>query len=204
MSDLNCPNCGSQCPVALKAAKVVTCPACSTTLFLRGAHIENAGEQGIMHDAPMLFGIGDNVELGSKTIQIVGHARFSYGRGFWDEFCGLPTTGETIWISVDEGDVILQNPVTGPAQPKFRPPFKPGETLEFDGTTYTVTEVEQAECVALRGQFDEELHAGETYDFVNASADGYALLSGEFWGKEAAWYTGRWHDPFGVQVVRPT
>ena len=43
---------------------------------------------------------------------------------------------------------------------------------------------------------------GETYRFVNATADGYRLLSGEFWGENVAWYEGRWHDPFGVKVQK--
>ncbi|MES0827109.1 DUF4178 domain-containing protein [Ruegeria sp. SCP11] len=155
-----------------------------------------------MHDAPLLFELGDTIELGRKSIQILGHARYSYGRGFWDEFCGVSQKGTISWISVDEGDVVEQVRISDAQMPKARPPFKPGEALEFKSTTYTVTEVEKAECIALSGQFDEELQVGETYAFVNAAADGYRLLSGEFWGDGAIWYEGRWFDPFGVKVNR--
>ncbi|WP_254435986.1 DUF4178 domain-containing protein [Ruegeria arenilitoris] len=183
---------------------LVTCPSCGTTLFLKGDHIEQAGEQGVMHDAPLLFRAGDSIELGRKTLQILGHARYSYGRGFWDEYCGVSQTGVTSWISVDEGDVVEQTRIPAEQTPRARPPFKPGETLTLKDSTYTVTEVEQAECIALRGQFDEELRVGETYRFVNASTDGFRLLSGEFWGENEAWYEGRWHDPFGVKVLKQT
>ncbi len=161
-----------------------------------------AGDQGVMHDAPLLFGVGDRVVMGRTSTRILGHARYSYGRGFWDEFCGVNEAGKTCWISVDEGDVVRQTRLQADDAPKNQPPFKPGETLYFDSATFTVTEVESAECIALRGQFDEALNVGETYQFVNASAGDEALLSGEFWGQSAAWFYGRWYDPFDIQVER--
>ncbi len=144
-----------------------------------------------MHDAPLLFGIGDTVSLGRKAIQIFGHARYSYGRGFWDEFCGTSQKGAISWVSVDEGDALEQIRISDGRMPKFRPPFKPGETLEYENNTHTVTEVEQAECIALRGQVDEELQVGETYDFLNATDEDNRLLSGEFWGAGSMWFQGR-------------
>ncbi len=119
-----------------------------------------------MHDAPLLFGIGD-------------------------ESCGTSQKGAISWVSVDEGDVVEQIRISDGRMPKFRPPFKPGETLDYENNTYTVTEVEQAECIALRRRFDEELQVGETYDFVNATGEDNGLLSGEFWGAGSMWFQGR-------------
>lgn len=204
MEDLNCPNCGATCPVSLKQIKVVTCVSCGTTVMVRAAQILSAGEQGEMHDAPLLFGLGDQVHLGSTSTVLLGHARYSYGRGFWDEFCGIDATGETCWITVDEGDVVRQSRLRGQDVPEFKPPFKTGETLDFDASSFTVTEVETAECIALRGQFDEMLQVGETHSFVNASAGDEALLSGEFWDGNALWFYGRWYDPFSVRVEHQT
>ncbi|WP_254445104.1 DUF4178 domain-containing protein [Ruegeria atlantica] len=157
-----------------------------------------------MHDAPLLFGIGDHVRLGRTSTLILGHARYSYGRGFWDEFCGVDDDGASCWISVDEGDVVCQTRLQGQDVPKSEPPFKPGETLDFEATTFTVTEVETAECVALRGQFDELLQVGEKHSFANASAGDDALLSCEYWEANRIWFYGRWYDPFDVRVDRRT
>lgn len=172
--------------------------------MLRDAQLESAGQQGEMHDAPLLFGLGDQVELGRTSTTILGHARYSYGRGFWDEFCGMDDAGQTCWISVDEGDVVRQVRLRGDAVPGFAPPFEIGQTLPFDASDFTVTEVETAQCVALRGQFDEMLQVGETHTFMNASAGDDALLSGEFWDGNALWFFGRWYDPFNVKVARRT
>ncbi len=202
MKTLNCPNCGAQTPIALKGIKVATCASCGTTLMINDVQVQSAGQQGEMHDAPLLFGIGDQVQLGRTSTLILGHARYSYGRGFWDEFCGVDGDGRTCWISLDEGDVVRQKRLTEKDTPKFMPPFKLGETLDFDAATFTVTEVEHAECIALRGQFDEVLQVGESHEFVNASAGDEALLSGEFWPGQAIWFYGRWYDAFDVKVQR--
>lgn len=200
MKELNCPNCGAHCPILFKQIKVATCDSCGTTLMINDAQVQLTGEQGVMHDAPLLFELGNQVVLGRTSTTILGHARYSYGRGFWDEFCGVDSSGESCWISVDEGDVVRQTRLRGEDAPRFQPPFKPGETLDFDASDFTVTEVETAECVALRGQFDEMLKVGETHSFVNASAGDEALLSGEFWEGNALWFFGRWYDPFDIKV----
>jgi len=86
MEHLNCPNCGTENPILLKRIKVATYGSCGTTLMVGDAQIRFAGEQGIMHDAPLLFELGDYVHLGRITTPIIDHARYSYGREFWDEF----------------------------------------------------------------------------------------------------------------------
>ncbi|WP_235216127.1 DUF4178 domain-containing protein [Ruegeria halocynthiae] len=168
--------------------------------MINDAHVTLAGEQGVMHGAPLLFGIGDQVVLGQTSTRILGHARYSYGRGFWDEFCGIDGAGATCWISVDEGDIVRQVRLTDQNAPRFAPPLKLGETLEFDSARFTVIEVETAECLALRGQFDEMVQVGERHEFVSASARDEYLLSGEFWDGNALWFYGQWYDPFHVKV----
>ncbi|CUK20853.1 hypothetical protein RUE5091_04567 [Ruegeria denitrificans] len=79
-----------------------------------------------------------------------------------------------MWNSIDEGDVVEQTHISGGQTPKFRPPFKTGETLEFNRTTSTATEVEQVE--------------------------GNRLLSGKFWSEGSMWFQGRWFDPFDEKI----
>ncbi|WP_170351208.1 DUF4178 domain-containing protein [Ruegeria atlantica] len=107
-------------------------------------------------------GSGTRSSWGESDPDSWTRALFLWSR-FWDEFCGTSQKGAISWVSVDEGDVVEQIRVSDERMPKFRPPFKPGETLEYENSTYTVTEVEQAECIALRGRFDEELQVGEAY-----------------------------------------
>lgn len=166
--------------------------------------MRKAGQQGVMHDVPMLFDVGDSVRLESlgKTIQIKGHARFSYGRGFWDEFWGIGAGGQSYWVSVDEGDVVFQYVLAGNKAPKRKQMPNAGAAFQFRLNKYRVVEVEQAECVSLRGAFGEALTVGETYQFVNAQGPGGALLSGEYWADGNRWYLGHWVSPFDVKILK--
>ncbi|WP_156916803.1 hypothetical protein [Leisingera aquimarina] len=93
MSTFHCPNCASPVTPAAAAVKLTACESCGTTLFIEDAQARLAGEAGIMHATPMLFGLGGTTRLGGRSLQILGHARFAYGRGFWDEFWALDTSG---------------------------------------------------------------------------------------------------------------
>jgi predicted RNA-binding Zn-ribbon protein involved in translation (DUF1610 family) len=202
MSALTCPNCGDAVAPALTRIKMMTCPSCGTTLILEDASVRLAGREGVMHDVPMLIGLGDGVTCGRETVEILGHARFSYGRGFWDEFWGVTGTGEPRWVSVDEGDVVYQSPLPPADYPRHDGRFRAGQTLTTRDTSFDIVEIDSAECVALKGAFDEELQVGETYRFVNAQSDRGWLLSGEIWDGGEAWFVGDWYDPYEITVTK--
>lgn len=161
-----------------------------------------AGEQGVMHDTPLLIALGDSVTTRDGRFEILGHARYSYGRGLWDEFWALDKTGQSVWISVDEGDVVVQREVVAKDVKALTMRPGLGEPITYRKDRYIVTEREDAECVALRGSFDHVLTVGDRYAFVNASGPGAQLLSGEIREDGAQWYLGQWYSPFDIQVER--
>lgn len=204
MKSFNCPNCGNQVEQALDIIKMTTCTSCGTSLFLADDRALTAGQGGEMHDTPLLFGIGDQVVLGSFRIDIYGHARYSYGRGFWDEFWGVDGRGDPYWVSVDEGDIVLQEACPKKGGPRISGQPRLGEKVMFERRTYRVNEIETAECVAVRGSFDEQIDVGDTHTFLNATNQSGELLSGEFWDGGEKWFQGDWYDPFEIKVVRGT
>ncbi len=194
----NCPNCGSQVDLAVPGVKTTTCGACGTSLFIQDDAFELAGEQGVMHDGPMLFDIDDRIILGRQEFHVLGHIRYSYGPGWWDEFWALDPQESPVWISVDEGDVIVQITVPQNKWPRAKTPPKLGGKLSSDGIEYRVIEADQGVCIGFRGTLPTQPVLGETHDFVNCQADTDGLLSGEFWGGERAWFVGEWIDPFDI------
>jgi predicted RNA-binding Zn-ribbon protein involved in translation (DUF1610 family) len=201
MAQISCPNCGDRI-TPHPGVRMLTCPSCGTTLFHEDEAVRLAGEAGVMHDAPLLFGLGDRVRCAAGVFDVLGHARFSYGRGWWDEFWALDADGHPVWLSIDEGDVAVQRVI-----PEGRAPAIPkapilGRTFSYDGMHFRVTEFDEATCLAIRGEFDEALKVGETYNFVNALSVEGVLLSGEFWPGGHSWFTGEWIDPFEVTVER--
>ena len=202
MMPLDCPNCGDTVPRAIHHTVMVTCPSCATTLYLDGNRLAKAGRSGDMHDSPMLFGLGDSVRLGRTMATLHGHARFSYGRGWWDEFWITNGSGRGGWLSVDEGDIVLQFPLDRSRIPTRIGRARIGQMIRMDGQAWTVTELNDAECVALRGSFGEALTVGETYRFLNADGEDGSLLSAELWDGGEAWFLGDWFDPFAIRITR--
>lgn len=204
MTKFNCPNCGNQVEQSLSIVKMITCDACGTSLFLADDKALTAGQGGEMHDAPLLFGIGDKVSMGAYTVDLMGHARYSYGRGFWDEFWGVDGQGDPVWVSVDEGDIVVQVPLPSKGAPRVSGAARLGQKVTYQRGVYRIQEMESAECVAIRGSFGEPMEVGDTHTFVNAGNKAGDLLSGEFWDGGENWYLGAWFDPFDVKVVRGT
>ena len=200
MTRFSCPNCGDDITPAIARARLMTCPSCGSSVLIESEAVTLAGQAGVMAEVPMLFDIGDTVVCGKTAITLHGHARFSYGRGFWEEFWGETPKGESMWVSVDEGDIVVQKPVPARNHPRGRDGFRIGQVLTCQDQRFDVVELDEAECVAIRGSFDEALSVGETYRFVNAQSSGGLLLSGEFWEGGQLWFLGFWFDPFEVKV----
>ena len=200
MAEMNCPNCGSGLDPKFGAAKMTTCPSCSTTLYLTGAHIKNAGSSGEMHDSPLLIKVGQLVDVGAKTYNVLGHARFDYGRGWWDEFFAISEGGGAFWISVDEGDIVLQEPLPKNEAPNLTSRPRLGASLEVFGSHFRVSEHAEATCIAVRGDFPEVLYVGAQHTYVNCQGQDGLILSGEFSSGTPDWYIGQWLDPFELQI----
>lgn len=195
---VSCPNCGAAVDLQIKLVKITTCASCGTTLLLEDQGLRSAGAAGAMHDVPQLFDVGDTIMCDTTQVTIHGHARFSYGRGFWEEFWGLDFHHQSVWVSVDEGDVIVQRPAPRRSWPTVTRAMIVGRDFSYDGTNYTVIEEDNAECVALRGSFDEVLQVGARYRFINAQSGANDVLSGEICNEDQRWFIGRWIDPFLV------
>lgn len=198
MDALHCPKCGVALGPRIKTLKMVSCDHCGTTSVLVDAQLRAAGRSGVMHTGPSLVMLGQDFRIRGQSYRPRGHARFSYGRGEWDEFWCEDDSGGGVWLSVDEGDVVLQHPLPRFEAPTAQGPFRTGMEILAGTEPFTVTEVEQARCIALRGSFPEELSVDQTYHFANSTSERGSLLSGEGGPQGWIWFLGDWVDPFEV------
>ncbi len=193
----NCGNCGADLPQRYRHARMITCSHCGTTSVLRDKVFETAGHGGQMMEAPSLVQLNEDVLVAGLRLTPVGHARFSYGRGWWDEYWCLDAKGEGHWLSADEGDYALEQDLARTKWPdKFRPSL--GKSTEIQGAKFTVTEAETATCIAVAGEFPEDLEIGEAHLYFDLSGQGGALATYEKWDSGEAWSLGFWVDPWEV------
>ena len=223
----SCPNCGAELSTPPRSARLHACAYCQTTLIVNKDDISAAGSAGQVHMGEALLSVGDRFDLAHGSFEIYGRAQYSYGRGIWDEYWVVRTdiadTDEIYWLSVDEGDVVIQRQLE-PADlsvkreavdhewAKSTPSkamdgstarfLKPGDTLIYENAEYKVTEAEQATCLGFEGSWPEPIEIGQTYRYINAEGRGGSLLSCEIddaSDTDPDWFLGRWYSPFDVE-----
>ena len=178
---------------------MLDCESCGTTVLLDGDALRQAGTRGEMLDLPGLLKLDDMFRTPKGVYVVVGHIRFDYGPGWWDEFWCVAPDDNGIWLSVDEGDYAFEREV-----PRKDWPVVKGKTTEFGGTSYVISEQDDATCVGFRGQLPEEIAIGERHSYTNFIASDGAALSRETWvedGKtQEAWFAGEWLDPWDIEL----
>jgi len=196
---MNCPNCGADLPRTLTRAKMVACAYCESTVLLEDDALRSAGEKGVMAEEPSLFVLGRPITYRRESFLPVGQARFSYGAGWWDEFWAVNGAGDGVWVSVDEGEIAVERPYE-PGVTLSPARLKMGARVSLNGETFTVTEADRATCLALRGEFPEALHVGQTYDYWHLSGPLGRLVTLEYSDGEFAASEGVWVDPYLIRA----
>lgn len=200
MTQLNCATCGAALPDRFKTARMISCDYCGTTNAVMTDGLRALGSAGDMDDTPSLFQLDQLVDVAGRLLLPVGHARFDYGRGWWDEYWCLEGDAG-LWLSVDEGDIVVETPLPVTLWPVDEPK-RLGQMIAIprEGPVYTVTEIEAASCTAVRGAFPEVLDLGEPHRYVDLTGPNGWAATYEEWDSGAAWFTGQWVDPWKVRA----
>lgn len=202
---INCPQCGSSLPIRLKYSKLVACEHCSSMIFLEDDAVRLAGKQSVMSEEPSLLELGRSFTYKTSSYLPVGHIRYSYGDGFWDEWWTVNNKGDGFWVTVDEGDYAFQKPM--PVAKNLRlDHFKLQQKI--DGRAFnkketdhwTVYEIGSATCESFQGELPELIKIGETFDYVDLGQGDEKVLGLEFYPDEIRAYKGFWVDAFEIKV----
>ena len=198
---LNCPVCGAPAPKHMKFAKLLVCDSCKTSLFLEDNAVKHAGVKSVVIDQPSLFSVGQTYRYRSMTFETYDRLQFDYGRSYWDEWWVVNNLGKGMWVSVDEGDIAIESPMTLKNPIPSCDDVNVGESITLDGQQLLVTEKNACECVALEGQLPEIVFPGDEHQFVHLSGPKGALYTLECFDKESALFKGIWIDPFDIKAL---
>lgn len=180
---------------------MIACLNCGSTSVLRDEAFRLAGSGGVMQNAKSLVSLGQTLRVRGLHLTPMGHARFSYGRGWWDEYWCPEGAGDTgYWLSVDEGDYAAERLLPETEWPRARN-LTLGQTVTVAGVEFTVTEAENATCLAVRGEFPEELEVGETHLYYDLTGPGGQMATYEVWDGGRGWTRGSWIDPWDVRAA---
>jgi len=201
---VNCPNCGNLLPRRFRYAKLVVCDNCRSILYIRRDDIDARGTQAKLVDHPSLFRLYQRFVYRDLLLEPVGMLRYGYGRGFWEEWWCLDGEGAGRWISVDEGDFVMeqkQDPgITGlPAADTL----EIGRIIELLDASWTVTELGTARFQGMQGELPEIVDRNRSFRYAHLERPGRRLLTLEYDAPAELpdLYLGEWMDPFEIKAL---
>jgi DNA-directed RNA polymerase subunit RPC12/RpoP len=194
---INCPQCGYELPIYFRWTKLIECPSCKSSIFLEDEGAKVIGKASTLSPEPSLVKIGEPLIIEKKTYMPLGKIRYSYGRGFWEEYFLKGEDSREYWLSIDEGDFALEKPMNIPL------PIHSFDELTVGAEygKYIVTEVGQGKCVGFEGELPKLISVEDTHNYAHLSKGGASLVTIEFRDKDMSIYSGEWIDPFSISGV---
>ena len=198
--ELTCPGCGAHAEVTNPGVISVTCEYCGTTVFWDREKVRDAGVRSTLPEGFTRLYRGARGTLLKKRFNVLGRVRYSFGRGFWDEWFVELADGRTAWLTEDDHELALESPVSGEGVAAFDQ-YHPGQSFMLGDQWFVVEEVGEATCLGIEGQLPNDVLPGETYPYVDAaSPDGRYTLGIEYDASPPTVFRGRWVRPANLQL----
>ncbi len=189
---IKCPSCGATHDVLNPGVVTVVCEYCGNAVYWDADKIQDAGRQSILPEGFTRLFRGATGRLEKRRFTVLGRVRYSFGKGFWDEWF-LSFADDTIgWLTEDNHELALQKR-TEIKKPPALETLKPGRKFKARGIDFVIQEVGQAECIGVEGDLPIAVQTGETYQFADAaSLDGRYTFGIEYDADPPTVFVGRW------------
>jgi DNA-directed RNA polymerase subunit RPC12/RpoP len=194
----NCPQCGYTLSLYFKHTKLVQCQACKSNIFLEDDAVHLWGDSSVLAPEISILELNKAFFLEQNSYLPIGKIRYSYGRGFWEEWWIKDTQNNEYWLSVDEGDLVFQQKVKITYLDDFFERLHVGLVTSDD---WVVTELGEAKCEGFEGSLPKKIVVGSTYVYAHLSAKGAKLRTLELVDGKIEVYEGKWISPFDIGKI---
>ena len=199
---VQCPTCGAEQRVVNPAAVSVQCPYCDAIMMLVDQDWTPTGKKSRLSQGFSRLYCGALCTIESQEYRIVGRVRYSYGKGFWDEWYALTDTGQGTWITEDDHEFSVQSEISHtelsrdislfPLEMKWR--------LEIRPIVYFRDR--RGGLLRIEGELPKEILPNERYRYADGgSLDGTSALGIEYDDTPPTIFVGRWIHAKDIQVV---
>lgn len=193
---INCPQCGDAMPLYFSYAKIAQCNSCKSTIFIEDDSVRLAGESSVLSDEVSLIELNTPFIYENISYLPIGMVRYSYGRGFWEEWWLEDNNGGSFWLSVDEGDMILEQEVNKSYSVSSFNSLQLGKVVE---SRWIVTELGSAVCDGFVGSLPFIINKGDSYKYAHLSGKNAQLRTLEKRDNKIYIFDGIWIDSFKIE-----
>jgi len=196
----NCPSCGAPHEIYNPGVIMKVCEYCRNAIYWDEEKIKLAGAQSILDEGFTRLYRGAAGTLFQRRFMVLGRIRYSFGRGFWDEWFLEFQNGKTEWLSEDNHELAIEKQIERALNTPFTA-FAPGKSFKLEGKTFVVEEAGEAECIGVEGDLPVVIQTGEKYPYVDASSpDGRYTLSIEYDEDPPTIFQGHWLKYVSVRL----
>lgn len=170
MKTASCPSCGA--PVSFQSAASVyaVCEFCRSTLLRDGEDLKNLGRMAELMDDPTLIQIGSEGTFRGHHFGVIGRIQLKHESGLWNEWHILFDDARSAWLSEAGGEfVVSSQTLVDDTLPSFEA-LQPEMQISVGGSSFTVTDLESARCIAGQGELPFRVESG--YDANTADLRG--------------------------------
>lgn len=156
----NCPSCGA--PVVFKSASSVfsVCEYCQSTLVRHDQNLEDIGKMAALVEDRSPLQLGAEGRYKGVHFALIGRIQIKYSQGLWNEWHLLFDDMRTGWLSEAAGEYVLTfAEFVEDRLPNFDE-LKIGQRFVLASRTWTVSNIENAECIAGQGELPFKVGAG--------------------------------------------
>lgn len=197
---VSCSSCGAEVRLWNPASISVTCEFCDTISLLVDANWTDSGHQSRLSQGFSKLYVGCAFRMKDRDFQVLGRVRYSFGRGFWDEWYVLEDTGECHWVTEDDHEFALQQKIDTPVELAQQRGFEVGQQISILNVPCQILEVGRACCLGIEGELPRNIVPDEEYAYADGSSlDGKYTVGFEFDENTPTLFWGEWLSPTDIQ-----
>jgi hypothetical protein len=168
----NCPNCGAQIKFLWSSAIQTTCEFCRSILVRHDVDLQKVGVVADLPPDSSPIQIGTEGIYKSKPFVVVGRIVYEYGAGNWNEWHVIFSDSTSGWVSDAQLEYAISfvkpTPAALPAAAQVTKDLK----FNFDGLTYQVTSLTEANYRGVEGEMPFEYWDKESVTFADLRTTG--------------------------------
>ncbi|MDQ7784174.1 MAG: DUF4178 domain-containing protein [Desulfomonilaceae bacterium] len=168
--EFQCPSCGAANEVSNPGILMRVCDYCRTAIYWDKESALRAGRKSMDLPPSTRFKVGATGKIGATRFTVLGRLSYAHRKGTWDEWFIEIEDGRIKWLTEDEGELFIEEPVvlTSPVPPHSE--MQPGMKIGLNDRVGVVEEIGEARCIGGEGQIPFEVEIGETYPYVDGAA----------------------------------
>jgi hypothetical protein len=201
LKNVQCPSCGAPVNVDRSAAMAV-CDYCESAMYFKDEAVELRGKVGMLVETSSPLYVGATGKIRDRGFRVMGRIQYRCEDSIWEEWFLRTDEDAELWISEDEMEFCLEQPMENPGQ---IPPFdriRPGGVLRVAGATVSVDEKDVASLESVEGSLPFALDLDREFPYVDASGPEETLTI-EYVADGVEVHRGTWMDPSDIELDNP-